>query len=168
MLNEDNKRMRDICSSAGWIAYLRKTFSICFDWKRPLIINCWLPSIEPLVPNSASKKSNKCFGCLFEAYSNHFQFSFMLTMCVVDWRFLPVQCFANICEVGKRRLFCADAQYLWRSHNEFWLPASSHVGIFVQNDFEHTAQQFIVRVIPIRTKPRCTALLNCKQIEIVY
>lgn len=47
------------------LMYLLKTFSICLGWKRPLMINCWLPSIEPLVPNSANKKSNKCLGCLW-------------------------------------------------------------------------------------------------------
>lgn len=46
------------------LIYLLRTFSICFCWKRPLIINWLLPSTEPLVPNSASKKSSKCFGCL--------------------------------------------------------------------------------------------------------
>lgn len=58
-------------------SYLLKTFSICFDWKRPLIINCWLPSIEPLVPNSANKKSNKCFGCLKSSFDklDYFRYS---------------------------------------------------------------------------------------------
>lgn len=46
------------------LIYLLRTFSICFCWKRPLIISWLLPSTEPLVPNSASKKSSKCFGCL--------------------------------------------------------------------------------------------------------
>jgi len=46
------------------LIYLLRTFSICFCWKRPLIINWLLPSTEPLVPNSASKKSSKCLGCL--------------------------------------------------------------------------------------------------------
>lgn len=45
------------------LIYLLKTFSICFCWKRPLIMSWLLPSTEPLVPNSASRKSNKCFGC---------------------------------------------------------------------------------------------------------
>lgn len=95
------------------IAYLRKTFSICFDWKRPLIINCWLPSIEPLVPNSASKKSNKCFGCLSWAWEERIIFELFspaITFIsdLVIWFHLPVQCFANICEIGKRRLFRAD------------------------------------------------------------
>jgi len=44
------------------LIYLLRTFSICFCWKRPLIISWLLPSTEPLVPNSANKKSNKCFG----------------------------------------------------------------------------------------------------------
>lgn len=42
--------------------YLLKTFSICFCWNLPLIINWLFPSTDPLVPNSASKKSSKCFG----------------------------------------------------------------------------------------------------------
>ena len=46
------------------LIYLRRTFSICFCWKRPLIMSWLLLSIEPLVPNSASKYASKCFGCL--------------------------------------------------------------------------------------------------------
>jgi len=46
------------------LIYRRRTFSICFCWNLPLIISWLLPSTEPLVPNSASKKSSKCLGCL--------------------------------------------------------------------------------------------------------
>ena len=44
--------------------HLLRTFSICFCWNLPLMISWLLPSTEPLVPNSASRKSNRCFCCL--------------------------------------------------------------------------------------------------------
>lgn len=45
------------------LMYRLRTFSICFCWNLPLIMSWLFPSTEPLVPNSASRKSNKCLGC---------------------------------------------------------------------------------------------------------
>jgi hypothetical protein len=45
------------------LMYRLKTFSICFCWNLPLIMSWLFPSTEPLVPNSASRKSSKCFDC---------------------------------------------------------------------------------------------------------
>ena len=44
------------------LIYLLKTFSICFCWNLPLITSWLLPSIEPLVPNSANKNARRCLG----------------------------------------------------------------------------------------------------------
>lgn len=45
--------------------YLRKTFSICFCWNRPLITNRLEPSTLPLVPNSANKNCVTCSSVRF-------------------------------------------------------------------------------------------------------
>ena len=44
------------------LIYLLNTFSICFCWKRPFIINWLLPSTAPTVPNSAERNARRCFG----------------------------------------------------------------------------------------------------------
>lgn len=40
--------------------YLRRTVSSCFGWKRPLMTSRRLPSVEPLVPNSANRNAVTC------------------------------------------------------------------------------------------------------------
>ena len=72
------------------LMYLLNTFSMCFCWNRPckstnqrsvlllllanqrtvscidtLMISWLLPSIAPLVPNSANRKRRRCLGCLW-------------------------------------------------------------------------------------------------------
>ena len=55
------------------LIYLLNTFSICFCWKRPFIINWLLPSTAPTVPNSAERNARRCFGwrCNLKKYCNH-------------------------------------------------------------------------------------------------
>lgn len=71
-----------------------------------------------------------------------------------------MQRFADIGEVGERRLLRSDAQHLGRSHDELRFAASRHVGIFVEDDLEHARQQLVVRVIPIQAEPRLAGVLN--------
>lgn len=80
---------------------------------------------------------------------------------IIGGVYLPMECFANVCEVGERRLLGADTQYLWRTHNEFRFPTSGHVRIFVQNNLENALQQLLVRVVTIGTGPCATAVFNC-------
>jgi len=44
------------------LIYLLNTFSICFCWNRPLMMSWLLPSIVPLVPNSAMRNCSRCLG----------------------------------------------------------------------------------------------------------
>lgn len=125
--------------------YLLKTFSICFDWNRPLIMSCELPSTDPLVPNSAKRKSRRCFGCLQK-------------MSLLQWNMnacisLPVKCFTNFREISKRSFLCANTKNLRRSHNEFWLTTCRHIWILLENNFKYAIEKFIVGIIAIRTKP---------------
>ena len=54
------------------LMYRLKTFSICFCWNFPFMTSWLLPSMAPVVPNSANKNANKCLGCRWSLKSKTF------------------------------------------------------------------------------------------------
>lgn len=78
--------------------YLLSTFSICFCWNLPLMMSWLLPSTDPLVPNSAKRKSNRCLGWRWSILqisvklANEVFFAPILTTCgglMTNFCFLP-------------------------------------------------------------------------------
>lgn len=147
------------------LMYLLRTFSICFCWKRPLMINWLFPSTEPLVPNSASKKSNKCFGCLcnvlqickrdrhlplnshfvsriFFTVSTYTQYLIIITKscvkCIKIYKKSTLITYFG--KISERRFLCSNAHYLWWAHNKLLFFAGYHVGILLSHNIEHTIQ----------------------------
>lgn len=73
---------------------------------------------------------------------------------------LSVQHLADFCEVGERRLLRADTQHLRRTHDELGFAAGCHVRVLIQDNFEHSVEQLVVRVVSVLVRPRGRVVLN--------
>lgn len=134
------------------LIYRRKTFSICFCWKRPLMISWLFPSTDPLVPNSAKRKSNKCFGNRWSLGKNFI--SQEMNKHTRHSRFTKVG------EISERRFLRADTNHLRWSHYKLLLFTRDHVWIFVPQNVKYSSQQLVIRVIPVRAEPRRARILR--------
>merc|ERR1719264_866411 len=67
---------------------------------------------------------------------------------------LPVEHLRNFGEIGECSFLASNSHYLWRSHNKLLFLAGDHVGVLIPHDSKHSLEELIVKVIPIRSRPR--------------
>merc|ERR1712165_650105 len=87
-----------------------------------------LPSMAPVVPNSANKNANKCLGCRWSI-------------------------FCDFCKIDECGLFGANFDYLRRSHHKFLFLAHDRVWIFILDDTIYSLQELIISVVTVLVGP---------------
>jgi len=114
------------------LMYRLNTFSICFCWNLPFMMSWLLPSMAPLVPNSAKRKASKCLGCLWSilAISEKLAKAVFLLPTLTTW--------AENLVASKNKEKWVKISHLWRPHDKLLLLAGNHVGVLVPHNSKHS------------------------------